>query len=134
MDQVRLQHQISVLRDLALSDNARQQSTELIAWFGAILRELGETETAVKMLRTAQQDHPADFWLNVELGENLRSMSELSQATEFLRAAVAVRPGSLQVLGSLSTTLHELRRRQTSPQDTFGTRRACRKSELLDSR
>jgi serine/threonine-protein kinase len=51
---------------------------------------------AVDLLRRAQQVHPADFWVNHDLGMALREVKppERDEAVRFLTATVALRPES----------------------------------------
>ena len=58
------------------------------------LWELGDRETAIPLLRTVQQVHPGDFWVNSDLGTYLRQVGPASagEAVTFLTAAVAIQP------------------------------------------
>jgi serine/threonine-protein kinase len=53
---------------------------------------------ALRLLRRAQQQYPADFWINTRLGLRLRhgrpAPADLSEAVRYLTAAVALRPDS----------------------------------------
>jgi tetratricopeptide (TPR) repeat protein len=49
---------------------------------------------AVALLRRAQQQHPADFWINFELAVLLHEPATMAEAVGFYRAAVALRPES----------------------------------------
>ena len=107
---------IANLKELAVSDTTLQQSPILIGWFGAVLREVGENGAALAMLRDIQRDNPSSFWLNLEMGSNLLRAGESSQAVEYLRAALAVRPDSLEAISQLCTALHEVGRLDESHQ------------------
>ncbi len=51
---------------------------------------------AVELLRRAQRQYPADFWVNEDLGKMLKEVTppEREEAVRFLTAAVALRPES----------------------------------------
>ena len=55
----------------------------------------------------SNKNNPSSFWLNFELGKSLSELGESNQAVEYLRAALAVRPDSLEVVMSLCTALRE---------------------------
>ena len=59
------------------------------------------------LLRAAHLKYPGDFWINYLLGHSLASEGP-QEAVGFLRAAVAVRPGSDQAKARLSDLLHYL--------------------------
>jgi eukaryotic-like serine/threonine-protein kinase len=50
--------------------------------------------SVAQLLRRAQQQHPADFWVNHHLGNVVEGLTppERDEAVRFLTAAVALRP------------------------------------------
>src|SRR5262249_31251064 len=84
------------LRRLAPKPEALEQPPVTALTLAAYLRRAGEPAEAVGVLRRAQQRHPGDFWLNLELAARMQ-MNEPSRKEEalgFCRAAVAARPQS----------------------------------------
>jgi tetratricopeptide (TPR) repeat protein len=65
--------------------------------------------SAAQLLRRAQQKHPADFWVNHNLGLALRKVTppERDEAVRFLTTAVALRPHSAGAHSSLGIALHD---------------------------
>jgi serine/threonine-protein kinase len=63
---------------------------------------------SVALLRRAQQQYPADFWVNIYLGEVLQTLTppERTEAVRFLSAAVAIRPESPGARYNLARALH----------------------------
>ncbi len=64
------------------------------------LKEASGRVAAERLLRQAQQRHPADFWINFELGNLLYTEAE---AIGFYRASLALRPRSPVVHSNLGT-------------------------------
>jgi tetratricopeptide (TPR) repeat protein len=78
------------------------------AWLLALhLGHLREHEAAVEFLRRAQARHPGDFWLTCQLGRELTVLSppRWTEAASFYRAALALRPQSLEVRHRLGFAL-----------------------------
>jgi serine/threonine protein kinase/Flp pilus assembly protein TadD len=71
------------------------------------LAQRGATETALALLRRAQQAFPGDFWINHDLGMALRGCQppQNEEAIRFLTVAVALRPDSAGVRLNLGNTL-----------------------------
>jgi tetratricopeptide (TPR) repeat protein len=69
-------------------------------------RDVGLT-AAVRLLRQAQRERPADFWLNFELANILQGESspDWAEIVGYYRAALAVRPQSGVVLSALGGAL-----------------------------
>jgi len=63
---------------------------------GGLLQDNGSTESAVALLRRAQEASPGDFWVNQNLGLALAASRppQLGEAIRFLSVAVALRPES----------------------------------------
>jgi serine/threonine-protein kinase len=68
--------------------------------------------SALNLLRRAQVQHPADFWVNHMLGNALKQQNppELDGATRYLTAAVALRPESAGAHYNLGNSLKDQRR------------------------
>jgi Flp pilus assembly protein TadD len=62
---------------------------------------------AVPLLRAAQELHPADFWLNFQLGASLTGAKRFEEAMGCFRAAAALRPTSVAVHTNLGYLLAE---------------------------
>ena len=59
------------LNDLARDPTALAQPPATVAGLGSVLVGVGERPLAVVVLRSAQQRHPNDFWINHDLALNL---------------------------------------------------------------
>jgi serine/threonine-protein kinase len=77
------------------ADPARLQAATLVQ-LAQHLETVGALPAAIGLLRRAQPRHPADFWLNENLGMLLLDVrpSEPAVAVPYLTAALAVRPHS----------------------------------------
>lgn len=98
------------LKELATTQEAQDQLPELLVWLGAALREAGEVDLAIRVLRQAQRKHLGDFWLNFELGKCLIGSGAIAEGLGFTRAAVAKRPESPGALLGLANTLWGVQR------------------------
>jgi tetratricopeptide (TPR) repeat protein/tRNA A-37 threonylcarbamoyl transferase component Bud32 len=78
-------------------------SLQMLTVVGFLLTKLGGD--AESWLREVQADHPADFWLNMVLGETLLT-NKPADALAFYRAALATRPKNVAVHNSLGAVLH----------------------------
>jgi eukaryotic-like serine/threonine-protein kinase len=94
---------IAKLEELANKKEAFSQPPALGLWLASELRSAGAVDKAEALLRLFQQQYPADFWLNYQLGMILafgggNVVSAIERPKEepvgFFRAAVAIRPGS----------------------------------------
>jgi serine/threonine-protein kinase len=76
----------------------------------ALARLAGRLDPAarVALLRRAQAQYPADFWVNHNLGQALRAVTppERDAAVRFLTAAVALRPDSMGAHNNLGNALN----------------------------
>jgi len=99
------------LKALAGQPEALAQPPSVLAWLGSVLAGTGLTDEASAVLRQAQQRHPADFWLNYNRGHFLIFSSRQNhaqrhaEAVAYLRAAVAIRPGSAEAHSLLGIAL-----------------------------
>ena len=95
------------LRDLAARAPVPQQSAQILAVLGARLR--GKKLDAVPFLVRVVSSYPADFWVNIEMGNALWSQSNLVEATGYYRTALALRPQTVSLhyaLGGLYLAQH----------------------------
>jgi tetratricopeptide (TPR) repeat protein len=85
----------TALRKLAADPAALAQAATTVVLADA-LAGVGAEAEAVALLRQAQRRHPADFWINQNLGRALQQGKppQLDEAIRFLTVAVALRPGS----------------------------------------
>ncbi len=70
-----------------------------------LLSDLGANESAVRLLQDAQLRDPADFWVNIEMGNALNRVGRGKEAIQFFRAAVAIRPTHFVALTALGQTM-----------------------------
>jgi tetratricopeptide (TPR) repeat protein len=85
-----------------------EQPPSSLVRLGVALRTAGSVPAAERLLRRAQAESPADFWLNMELGYTLAEAKrppDLAQALRFDQAALALRPQSPVVYVNLGVTL-----------------------------
>jgi serine/threonine-protein kinase len=92
----------AALERLAREARGAGLSPQLLAAVGVRLRRLGADP--VPLLQAAQARHPADFWLNFDLGTALWEAGQ-GQAAEYFRAALAVRPDAAAVYTNLGAAL-----------------------------
>jgi serine/threonine-protein kinase len=107
-----------------LAQQAKQEtlSPQFLELVGRLLGQ--GTPEHLAWLRQAQALHPADFWLNFDLGFVLMGPSPLEAAGLF-RAALALRPDNVAASLNLSYTLADLKR----PGDGVAV---CRRAVELD--
>jgi serine/threonine protein kinase/tetratricopeptide (TPR) repeat protein len=104
-----VEEDLKALRALAQKANASGQPPSAATLMGQALRDLGEVELAVEFLGRAQQDHPSDLWLNLNLGSCLWSLklARPGEAVGYLRVALALRPDSPGILNILGIALRD---------------------------
>jgi len=112
---------------LAVSPEVPRQPPTTFLVLARALRSPGQEAAQLELLRTAQRQHPDDFWINYELAETLRVKGPAfrEETVSFLRAALAVRPRNLAVLNSLGLRLNS----QGKPDDAIA---ALRRAIELD--
>jgi tetratricopeptide (TPR) repeat protein len=93
------------LKELAEADEVQQQPAELIAWLGAALRDAGQYDTSVAVLRQVHQQKPDDFWLNHELSQSLSRGEQTLEGLGYARAALSLRPQSSGAWWGLAVSL-----------------------------
>jgi serine/threonine-protein kinase len=94
----------ATLERLATEDVALEQPPQLVA---SVARRLGPL--GIDVLRRAQALHPEDFWLTFRLGLTLYK-DHPTQAAEYFRAALALRPDTPPVLNNLGNILFDQQR------------------------
>jgi serine/threonine protein kinase/Flp pilus assembly protein TadD len=84
----------SALERLAREVDVAAQPPEALSILALVLRQRGAPESAVALLRRAQERFPGDFWINFNLGMALQASRAPrdGEAIRFLTAAVALRP------------------------------------------
>jgi tetratricopeptide (TPR) repeat protein/tRNA A-37 threonylcarbamoyl transferase component Bud32 len=96
------------LRRLAVRADVARLSPVLVANLAnrpAGVEELG-------LLQRAQRRHPADFWLNFQLGLALHLRGRHLEAAGYYRAALALRPQTAAVLNGLGNALESQGKRE----------------------
>jgi Flp pilus assembly protein TadD len=95
------------LEALAREADVAAQPPQALSVLEQGLRQRGATESAVALLRRAQQAFPGDFWINHDLGVALLDCRppRAEEAVRFLTAALALRPDSPKVYLNLSVGL-----------------------------
>jgi len=82
------------LQELAATVPTESLPRECVSRLAFALDLVGEEEQAVELLRSAQQAHPEDFWINHDLARSLMGLGQPDEAARFYTAAVAIRPQS----------------------------------------
>jgi tetratricopeptide (TPR) repeat protein len=92
----------AALEKLALAARKEGLSPQLLYGLAQALARSGGNP--VPLLRSAQERHPDDFWLNFELG-TLLDRARQEEGVGYLRAALALRPGNSTVCNNLGIAL-----------------------------
>jgi serine/threonine-protein kinase len=97
----------TALEKLAAADDVEKLPVRALTQLAGQLRKLEAYASAARLLRRAQQQYPADFWVNLDLGDALTKVTppEWDEAVRFLTAAVALRPESPGAHVSLGVAL-----------------------------
>jgi tetratricopeptide (TPR) repeat protein len=103
------------LKALAAQPEALAQPPAVLDRLGSVLMARNLRGEALAVWRQAQQRHPADFWINYNLGNALHSppgepsgkefVLSNTEALSYCRAAAAIRPGSKDALNLLGAVL-----------------------------
>jgi len=101
-------HNPEALRDLAGKAPVAQQSPHLLAVLGARLR--AKKIDAVPFLGRVVSAYPADFWVNIEMGNALYQQANAVEAIGYYRTALALRPETVSVHCALGGLYLGLRR------------------------
>jgi eukaryotic-like serine/threonine-protein kinase len=99
-----------VLEQLADRAEVVNLSPTSIVLLGRALQSVGAVRKALIVLSAAQERHPTDFWLNVEVGAVLlwkMKPARCPQAAGYFRAALALRPDNAGVYCNLGGALRQ---------------------------
>ncbi len=99
---------VEALCDLADHAPVAGQSPHLLAVLGARLRACNQNAKAF-MARVAST-YPADFWVNIEMGNELHQENNWLEAIGFYRTALALRPQTLSLCYALGDEYLNLKR------------------------
>jgi eukaryotic-like serine/threonine-protein kinase len=116
----------SELKALAADPVLLEQPTHLIVLLSRLLQR-NDRETALRLVRLAQERQPADFWANFALGQLLYDAHHPAAAIGYFRVALVLRPDSAVVCNEIGRCLH-------SSDDLAGAARAYRDAVALDPR
>jgi tetratricopeptide (TPR) repeat protein len=86
------------------SNNVAAPVDEVVI-LAVLLNALGYDEEVGRLLREIQSRNPQDFWLNLEIGNALYGSGSPSEASQYFRAALAVRPSNYLVWEALGVSL-----------------------------
>jgi tetratricopeptide (TPR) repeat protein len=100
----------AALERLAKEAPLGELSAQFLTLLGVRLRRAGADPEP--LLRSAQRLHPADFWLNYDLGLALLGNSKPADAVGFFRAALVARPDCSQIYSKLGIALIKLNRNE----------------------
>jgi tetratricopeptide (TPR) repeat protein/tRNA A-37 threonylcarbamoyl transferase component Bud32 len=104
--EARSKNDLAKMQELARSPEAMVQPPALLSGLGGALLADGDREEAWTLLRRAQRQHPADFWMNYLLGLFL-AQERPQEAVGYFRAAIAIRPASDQAYAQLGRALRQ---------------------------
>jgi len=98
---------VASLRALARDARSASPAPPLhqLVILGLLLADLGANDITVELLRDAQLRDPSDFWVNLELGSALTRAGLRTQALQFYRTAVSLRPNHYVAWTTLGATL-----------------------------
>ncbi|OWK40283.1 protein kinase domain-containing protein [Fimbriiglobus ruber] len=99
----------TALRDVVAAAPVNDPSVALLLALAQHWKAAGEDP--IPFLTQIQKAHPADFWVNFTLGEELRSKGNPAEAVRYLQAALAVRPAAI-VHNSLGMVMVKASRRE----------------------
>ena len=99
----------TALEKLATADDVGTLPARALTRLAGQLGNVKAHASAAHLLRRAQQQHPADFWANNDLGTMVLKVTppERDEAVRFLTAAVALRPQSPGAHVNLGHALEE---------------------------
>jgi superkiller protein 3 len=98
------------LRQVARSIDVRAQPPVTLELLAVTLQRVGDSETAVRLLRDAQHIYPGDFWLSFRLAGALSEQRDYEGAISYRTAAVALRPQAAAAHNNLGNAMLELKR------------------------
>ncbi len=92
LDQADKAARLTGLQALAKTAKFEELGAISLNLLGTGLNAAGDSALAESVLRTAQQLHPRDVWINYNLGQVLERLSRRDEAIRFYTAARAIRP------------------------------------------
>jgi tetratricopeptide (TPR) repeat protein len=97
----------TALEKLAAADEVETLPVRALTRLAAQLEKVEAHASAARLLRRAQQQYPADFWVNLNLGNVLQKVMppEYAESARFMTAAVSLRPESPGALFHLGHAL-----------------------------
>jgi serine/threonine protein kinase/Flp pilus assembly protein TadD len=97
----------TALEGLTAEPETLSQPSISLRLLAGALQDAGSGAAAERLLRAAQQAHPADFWINFRLAIRLGSETPAAaaEAIRFYQAALALRPTSPAVYNNLGVAL-----------------------------
>jgi serine/threonine-protein kinase len=86
----------AALEKLAAADNVGTLPVRALTRLARDLQKVEAHASAARLLRRAQEQYPADFWINMDLAKALEEVTppERDEVARFRTAAVALRPDS----------------------------------------
>jgi serine/threonine-protein kinase len=98
----------AALEKLAAADDVGTLPVRALTRLAKQLEKVEAHASAAQLLRRAQPQNPADFWISHDLGMALQNVTppEFDEAVRFLTAAVALRPDSPGAHVNLGIALH----------------------------
>src|SRR5262249_53822153 len=95
------------LENLAEEKGTLSQRPASLMLLAEALHDAGSWAATERLLRQAQSEHPADFWINFKLAYTLSTKKppDLGDAVRFYQAALALRPQSPGVYNNLGADL-----------------------------
>jgi serine/threonine protein kinase/Tfp pilus assembly protein PilF len=102
----------AALEKLAEEKEPCSQPPANLVLLARALQATGSYAAAERLLRRAQPEYPADFWINFNLAYALlmKKTPDTADAVSFCRAALALRPQSAAVYNNLGAALKEQRK------------------------
>jgi tetratricopeptide (TPR) repeat protein len=94
------------LKALARDPKVLRQPPATLIFLAGALYHVGEKSLAIEVVRSAQEQHPGDFWVNHHLAAELMRAQNPVQAVRFYQAALAIRPKSPAVYLQLGNALN----------------------------
>ena len=97
----------ATLERLAAQADAELLPAASVTRLAFALSRLGNRSVAISLLRRTQRVHPNGFWVNCDLGRELKDTGQFDEAIRFFSIAVAVRPQSEIALTDLGSVLQK---------------------------
>jgi serine/threonine-protein kinase len=103
-DRDKARQTLEQLADVADAESLPAASVTRLAF---ALSHLGNRPLAISLLKRTQRVHPNGFWVNCDLGRELKEAGQYEEAIRFFSVAVAVRPRSEIALADLGKALQK---------------------------